>query len=336
MIDFFDYQPLVDQLEHDTGLDTDQCYKGAKKIAVVLPELLDSGLCLKRYGDLPRWQQALNNLPDITNVSANLNQSAISLQAMKKLNKDVQNQLYDALKQLMPWRKGPFDFFNVQIDTEWRSDLKWDRLKNKIAPLAGRRVLDVGCGSGYHCWRMAGEGASLVLGIDPTPLFICQYWAVQKYVQHPAVWVVPARMETLPKQTQCFDTVFSMGVLYHRRSPFDHLQELKDALVNGGQLVLETLVIEGDEGDVLVPRGRYAKMGNVWFLPSVVELCNWLQKLNFKNVDVIDLSVTTVEEQRATDWMVFQSLQDFLDPDDSTKTIEGYPAPKRVVITANV
>ncbi|PMC22346.1 tRNA 5-methoxyuridine(34)/uridine 5-oxyacetic acid(34) synthase CmoB, partial [Klebsiella aerogenes] len=44
-----------------------------------------------------------------------------------------------------------------------------------------------------------------------------------------------------------------MGVLYHRRSPLDHLWQLKDQLAPGGELVLETLVIEGDENTVLVP-----------------------------------------------------------------------------------
>ena len=210
------------------------------------------------------------------------------------------------------------------------------QLKEKIQPLKGRRVLDVGCGSGYHCWRMAAAGVELVIGIDPTPLFVMQYWAIQKYLQNPSVWVVPMRMEALPPKLQTFDTVFSMGILYHRRSPFDHLQELRDALVSGGQLVLETLVIEGKEGEVLVPEGRYSKMGNVWFIPSVPTLCSWLAKMKFRDIDVIDISTTTVEEQRATEWMTFQSLTDFLDPNDATKTAEGYPAPRRAVVVATV
>ena len=56
-----------------------------------------------------------------------------------------------------------------------------------------------------------------------------------------------------------------MGVLYHRRSPIDHLLELKGCLQTGGELVLETLVIDGGLGEVLVPENRYAKMRNVWF-----------------------------------------------------------------------
>lgn len=186
----------------------------------------------------------------------------------------------------------------------------------------------------YHCWRMVGTGAELVLGIDPTPLFVFQYWAVQKYLQDPRVWVVPQRLGELPAQLNAFDSVFSMGILYHRRSPLDHLLELREALRPGGQLVLETLVIEGGEGDALVPEGRYSKLGNVWFIPSCATLCAWLRKMKFESIEVVDVTETTSEEQRTTDWMKFQSLSDFLDPQDTSKTIEGYPAPCRAIVVA--
>ncbi|MEW8068099.1 MAG: DUF1698 domain-containing protein, partial [Candidatus Thiodiazotropha endolucinida] len=43
---------------------------------------------------------------------------------------------------------------------------------------------------------------------------------------------------------------------------------------------------------------------------------------------------TTIEEQRATEWMRFESLADYLDPADRSLTIEGYPAPRRAVFVA--
>jgi tRNA (mo5U34)-methyltransferase len=125
-----------------------------------------------------------------------------------------------------------------------------------------------------------------------------------------------------------------MGVLYHRRSPFDHLLELREALRPGGELVLETLVIDGGAGDVLVPGERYARMNNVWFIPSTAELKSWLKKVGFKNAQVANVAQTTTEEQRSTDWMTFQSLAQCLDPGDSGRTVEGYPAPRRAVIVA--
>ena len=79
-----------------------------------------------------------------------------------------------------------------------------------------------------------------------------------------------------------FDTVFSMGVLYHRRSPFHHLAELKNCLKPDGELVLETLVIDGKRGEVLVPERRYSKMHNVWFLPSCLTLESWLKRSGLK------------------------------------------------------
>jgi tRNA (mo5U34)-methyltransferase len=85
---------------------------------------------------------------------------------------------------------------------------------------------------------------------------------------------------------------------------------------------------------VLLPPGRYAKMRNVWFIPSVDTLTVWLQRAGFENVRVADISATTVREQRSTDWMQFESLRDFLSADDPCKTIEGHPAPVRAVFIA--
>ena len=123
-----------------------------------------------------------------------------------------------------------------------------------------------------------------------------------------------------------------MGVLYHRRSPLDHLQELKNSLRAGGELVLETLVIDGELGKTLMPEQRYAKMNNVWFIPSVPTMELWLRKCGYKNVRCVNVANTTIEEQRATDWMTFESLESFLDQDDHSKTIEGYPAPRRATL----
>ena len=237
--------------------------------------------------------------------------------------------------QLHPWRKGPYEICGLTLDSEWRSDWKWSRLQGAIDPLEGRLVLDVGCGNGYHAWRMAGEGARLVIGIDPTQLFIQQFEAMRHFLgaRHP-VQVLPLGIEEFPPDLQTFDTVFSMGVFYHRRSPFSHLAELKGCLRPGGQLVLETLVIEGGPGRVLVPESRYAKMRNVWFIPTPETLIDWLGRAGFLQIRLIDVTPTTTGEQRSTPWMRFESLADFLDPSDPGLTVEGHPAPRRAILTA--
>jgi len=318
-----DYRPFLAELADTEFSDWAQA----------LPAQIERGLDKQRYGDLARWEQVLAELPDWPVDSCQLDRSAVTV-AGSSVSEEQRADFKEQLKGLHPWRKGPFQLFDVDIDTEWRSDWKWDRLKDHIEPLAGRAVLDVGCGSGYHCWRMRGAGADLVVGIDPTPLFITQFFTLQKYIQDHRVTVLPMGIEHLPEKLQAFDTTFSMGVLYHRRSPFDHLIELRDSLKMGGELVLETLVIDGGDGEVLVPEGRYARMGNVWFLPSSITLMGWLKKVGFKDIKLVDETVTTTEEQRSTEWMSFHSLAQFLDPDDSSKSIEGYPAPKRAIVTA--
>ena len=287
------------------------------------------------HGEFHKWQRVIQQLPTLTATHIDL-RTKVELGHAEEANTGEQARIRGLLKQLMPWRKGPFDLFGVHIDTEWRSDWKWDRVAPHISDLTGRTVLDIGCGSGYHLWRMLGAGAELAVGIDPGELFVSQFRAVRKFV--PAelaqrIELLPLGIEHMPK-LQAFDTVFTMGVLYHRRSPIDFLQQCIDQLRKGGELILETLVIDGDENTVLVPGERYAQMPNVWFLPSSAALCHWLERLGMRNVRVVDECLTTVEEQRTTEWMESHSLADFLDPNDHSKTIEGYPAPKRAVIVA--
>ena len=286
------------------------------------------------HGDFARWQQCVESLPRVAVSSLALDQAAVGVGQPGDCTEPEREQIETALRGLHPWRKGPFDLCGVHIDTEWRSDWKWDRLAPHVDSLQGRTVLDIGCGSGYHLWRMLGAGARLAIGVDPSLLFHMQFRAIEHFTGPQTLHHLPLGIEDLPPAMGAFDTVFSMGVLYHRRSPFDHLIELRELLRPGGQLVLETLVIEGEVGQVLVPDGRYARMGNVWFLPSVATLVQWLQKVRFKNVRCVDVTATTVQEQRPTDWMRFQSLPDFLDPVHPERTIEGYPGPRRAIILA--
>lgn len=285
------------------------------------------------HGDFAGWVDALDSLPDLEPASFEL-ADRVRIGEPGQRTEQESDALKASLLKLQPWRKGPFELFGMAMDTEWRSDWKWDRLKDHIAPLDNRNVLDVGCGNGYHCWRMAGAGARFVLGVDSHLLFTMQYWAIRHFLKMPPVFVVPLALEDLPPELNAFDTVFSMGVLYHRRSPFDHLYGLKDCLRHGGELVLETLVIEGPEGMTLVPQGRYARMPNVWFLPTTDTLHEWLEKAGFTNIRLVNVSKTGFEEQRTTEWMNFESLPQALDKENPAITIEGYPAPVRAIFVA--
>lgn len=304
----------------------------------VLPPILEEAFSPEKNGNLPRWQPALEAIFQYPKSQAvSLNTPAISMQS-GQLSDTEKADLTEHLKALMPWRKGPFDVEGIYIDTEWHSDWKWDRVLPHLAPLKNRKVLDIGCGSGYHLWRMLGEGADFAVGVDPSLLFMSQFLVMKHFIgEDTPAFFLPITLEALPviNKSEEFDTVFSMGVLYHRRSPIDHILDLKKHMKPGGEMVLETLVVPNEYGQLLVPEDRYAQMNNVWFLPSVDELIRWMEKCGLKNVRCVDIDQTSTKEQRATDWMQWNSLESFLDPNDASKTVEGYPAPLRAVILAN-
>ncbi|MBL6718288.1 MAG: tRNA 5-methoxyuridine(34)/uridine 5-oxyacetic acid(34) synthase CmoB [Pseudomonadales bacterium] len=294
------------------------------------PALVEA-LAPGRHGDRPRWEAALEQLPELPEVTADLTAPAPRLTCPRPLGLGEQAALEGGLTGLRPWRKGPFDFFGVTVDAEWRSDWKWHRLAPHL-DFAGKRVLDVGCGNGYYARRLRGAGAAAVVGVDPTLLFSCQNAAFDRYAPDPQWLLLPLPFEALPK-AQPFDLVMSMGVLYHRRDPLAHLSALAAQLAPGGQLVLETLVIPGDGQQVLVPPDRYARMRNVWFLPSVAALQRWLDRLGFES-HLASVAPTTSGEQRTTPWMPFESLREALAPEDESLTVEGLPAPRRALLVA--
>lgn len=321
----FNYQPLYDQLANSP----------AAKWLDTLPQDIEAALQPNRNGHFREWKQAVESLPRIQPSIIEL-QKEVKIGSQQDTDKSTHQKLETTLKQLCPWRKGPIALFGVYIDTEWRSDWKWQRLENHITPLEGRTVLDVGCGNGYYALRMLGQKAKLVVGIDPSVLYTMQYEAIQQYFPTTAAYVLPLGVQHLPKDLNAFDTVFSMGILYHQRSPLDHLQTLRDTLKPGGELVLETLVIPEEYSNLLIPEKRYAQMRNVWCIPSCSTLASWLTECGFKNIRLIDVTTTTIQEQRRTHWIKSHSLENFLHPNDHSKTIEGYPAPTRGIVIANI
>ncbi len=307
---------LVDLKEHFQNVLSERCKPG-------------------RHGDLSSWLQTLSDLPELEADHSVLNSSAIEVGHVGVLDDANREALEMGLRALSPWRKGPFQIFDSYIDTEWRSDWKWQRIEPHIQPLQEKRVLDVGCGTGYHGWRMLGAGARYVLGIDPSMRFLVQFLVLQKYLHDSRFDFLPIGIEDMPEDWPVFDSVFSMGVLYHRRHPENHLRELAGLISPNGELILETLIVDSATDGILRPEGRYAMMRNVWSIMTVDKIIALLRDAGFRNPRCVDQNTTSLQEQRRTGWMNFHSLEQFLDPEDSSKTIEGHPAPKRGTFIAD-
>lgn len=304
------------------------------------PELAPlAALCRERmspahHGDSPRWLAALERLPVIPPSDVDLGDT-VRVGRRGDITQAQARALEASLRALQPWRKGPFEFFGLRIDAEWRSDWKWARIAPALGDIAGARILDVGAGNGYYGWRMLQAGADRVLGVDPMIVFNMQHRATGFYLSEIAERniLLPIRFEELPAGPE-FDLVFSMGVLYHRRDPHEHIARLRAHVARGGRVVVETLVVGSEHAPALRPDGRYARMSNVWYIPTVETLRVWLVELDFDDIEVVSVARTTTDEQRTTDWMRFESLAEALDRADPTRTVEGHPAPVRAIVTA--
>ncbi len=243
-------------------------------------------------------------------------------------------KVHEVMRQFMPWRKGPFAVFGVDIDAEWRSDRKWLRLQSVLPDLRGKVIADIGCNNGYYMFRMAADAPALVLGFEP---YVQHYYAFQTLnglAGQENLIVEPFGVEHIGLFPESFDVIFLMGIIYHRVSPVEMLREIKAALKPGGCLIVESQAIPGDGSVALFPEKCYAKVPGTYFVPTAACLKNWLTRTGFGAIELFDSHPMSSVEQRRTDWMTFESYSDFIDPHNSQLTIEGYPAPFRVYAKA--
>ena len=278
------------------------------------------------HGELSSWLSTLDRLPEIHPVQSHFG-DVIQIGSSTDLRAGTHDTLDHAIESLKPWRKGPLNLFGHEIDAEWRSNLKWDRM-SACVEWDAKRVLDIGCGNGYFGFRALEAGARSVLGLDGYLLYVLQAALVNWFVRSTNI-VVPLRFGGDAVNDE-FDIVLSMGVIYHQRDADAHLQALFERCQPGGQIVLESIVADED----FIPAERYAGMRNVHLVPSVNTLKTKLRNVGFTNPMLIDVSDTTIDEQRKTRLMPFRSLSDALDPSDRSLTVEGLPAPKRAILVA--
>ena len=284
------------------------------------------------YKNIKPVREKIEDLPNINDIEVKLeNTIKISSPSATSEEKKLINSI---AKELKPWRKGPFELFDTFIDSEWQSFLKYNLLEPHFN-LKDKKVVDIGCNNGYYMFRMLNQKPKKVVGFDPSPLFRTQFDFINHFVKSDIVYELLG-VEHLGIYEEKFDTIFCLGVLYHRSDPIGTLKSLKKGLEKDGELFLDTFIIDGEEDMVLSPKDRYSKIPNIYFIPTVSALINWLKRSGFKSVKVIDIVKTDIKEQRKTEWIDSQSLEDFLDPNDPSLTIEGYPAPKRAYIKASL
>jgi tRNA (mo5U34)-methyltransferase len=270
-------------------------------------------------------REALKELPELTCKS----ELGDILTLTCKENVDIKS-IEKTAKMMMPWRKGPFNLFGLFIDSEWQSQIKYNLLRPHFN-LKDKRVADIGCNNGYYLFRMQEDSPAKLVGFDPSAIYKTQFDFINHFIKSDIVYELLG-VEHLAFYEEKFDTIFCLGVLYHRSDPVAMLKALYKGLDKRGEVILDTFMIDGEQEICLSPKGSYSKIPNIYFVPTIPALKNWCLRAGFKKFEVLETSVTCKDEQRKTQWIEGQSLEDFLDPDDNSKTVEGYPAPKRVYV----
>lgn len=268
-----------------------------------------------------KWREFELKFDDIVEIRVNLTPA------------ERKETLQTALN-LRSWRKGPFKIDDILIDSEWRSFVKF----NLLAPhmdLADKVVGDIGCNNGYYLFRMLPQRPKKLIGFDPGVMSFLQFKFIDAFVRSGIEYELLG-VEHLPHYGVKFDALFCLGVLYHRSDPVRTLKELKGALNAGGELFLDTMYLDMQGDFALSPKNTYSKIPNIYFVPTISALLNWCERANFKDAQILATKSTDAHEQRKTEWILGQSLGDFLDPADPTRTVEGYPAPKRVYLKLSV
>ncbi len=301
------------------------------------PEICDvRARALNAFSNEPwgKVQELFTLLPNFVAKRSLLSKASVIIGEKGELKEEDHEILESIIEALIPWRKGPFSLFGVEIDAEWRSDLKWSRVLPHLDSLSGKKVADIGCSTGYYMFRSLVEEPELVVGFEPSVRCYYSFQLLQRYLQDLRLSFLPIGGEHLTLFPNFFEAVLCMGIIYHQRNPFEFLKQMQEGLQSGGQIILESQAITGKESVALVPKDRYGKARNVYFVPTTSCLVSWLERVGFVEVEVVSEIVLTTEEQRSTRYSPGESLKDFLMPSDITKTIEGYPAPLRVIVKA--
>jgi tRNA (mo5U34)-methyltransferase len=276
------------------------------------------------------YQEAISALKTYDAVEVRL-ADRVEVQIGSLDSKDAKH-IEETAMLMKPWRKGPFQINTLFIDSEWQSQIKYNLLEPHFN-LQDKIVGDIGCNNGYYLFRMLTHKPKKLIGFDPSAIYYSQFMFINHFVKSDIVYEMLG-VEHVEFYEHRFDILFCLGVLYHRSDPVAMLKSLYKGLNKGGELILDTFMIDGEAEICLTPKDRYSKIPNIYFVPTVNALKNWCHRAGFERVEVLEIMKTEIEEQRKTKWIDTQSLEDFLDPDDNTKTIEGYPAPKRVYIKA--
>lgn len=287
-----------------------------------------------------RYQESQNEIHTLLALAKyqqtdySIRKGIISFATPDTLSDLQKKQLRDSLKKCIPWRKGPFEICGIPLHGEWDSALKWERVRKHVGSIQGKSVLDIGCNNGYYLYHIAKQKPKFCLGIDPVIPYYQQFQILRQFAPPKNTDFGLLGIDDLIHCNTVFDVVFCMGILYHHPNPVDILKKIWQSMRPQGCLIIECQGIPGDTPIALLPKSKYGNAAGYWFLPTESALINLLHRSGFQYVKSFYKTPVEENEQRQTEWAPYGGINAMLDPEDTSKTTEGYPAPWRFYLKA--
>ncbi|TCN22379.1 class I SAM-dependent methyltransferase [Mesobacillus foraminis] len=174
------------------------------------------------------------------------------------------------------WNAGLYDTKHSFVSAFGEELIGW------LNPLAGERILDLGCGTGDLAEKLDKAGVS-VMGIDNSSNMV-----EQAYRKYPHIQFDVQDATNLSFKDE-FDAVFSNAMLHWVKQPQKALQSIFQALKPGGRFVAEF----GGKGNVKLITDEVIRQLNrlesdynphqfPWFFPSIGEYTSLMEEAGFR------------------------------------------------------
>lgn len=114
---------------------------------------------------------------------------------------------------------------------------EWETLRRILPDFSGKRVLDLGCGYGWHCCYAVQQGAAEVIGVDLSENMLA---VARDKCPFPQVRFLHMPMEEIGFPDASFDIVLSSLALHYVASFSDLVKRIQRCLTDGGWFVFST------------------------------------------------------------------------------------------------
>lgn len=159
---------------------------------------------------------------------------------------------------------------------------EWPTIQALLPPMAGLRVVDLGCGYGWFCRWAREAAAAAVLGLDLSEKMLAR---AAQTTADPAITYRRADLDHLALPASSFDLAYSSLTLHYLEHLAAFMATVHQSLAPGGHFVFSMEhplytapshpgFTTNSEGRRIWPLDRYLEEGprtTTWFAPGVVK-----------------------------------------------------------------